>query len=288
MLAVVLVWVMLADVREVGDRFTQRQHEIWREMARFLGTSIPTIYRPLDKLAAIDILGEGNLDKDLSRKGYFIRYHDLAQAWRFTEVNVELSLASYRKVVELVSDAVAPGKKEGEREPPRNLRAEGDFCLKVVNRRFDLDGRWEEPAAQFLTVVDYLSDIGQPDVKKAKETIPFRLLTECLLRKPDPGWTIDELVARLEGTKPTVYRYLRKLGRLGVLERTIPELSAPGGEGPVEAAPVDRQPAKRRYRIRRGNLAKAWNATEWYAKTVMKNYRRTVEHLAALAAERSK
>jgi hypothetical protein len=36
MLAVVLVWVMLADVREVGDRFTQRQHGIWREMARFL------------------------------------------------------------------------------------------------------------------------------------------------------------------------------------------------------------------------------------------------------------
>jgi len=34
--AVVLVWVMLADLREVGDRFTERQHEIWRDMARFI------------------------------------------------------------------------------------------------------------------------------------------------------------------------------------------------------------------------------------------------------------
>lgn len=257
-------------------------------MARSLGTSIPTIYRHLDKLAAIDILGEGNLDKDVSRKGYFIRYHDLVQAWRFTEVNVELSLACYRNVIDLISESVAPGKKEGEREPPRNLRTEGDFCLRVANRRFDLDGKWEEQATQFLTAVDYLSESGPAEAKKAKGTLPFRLLMECLLRKPDPGWTIDELVAHLEGTKPTVYRYLRKLGRLGVLERTVPQAQVPEGEGDVEAVPQDYQPAKRRYRIRRGNLSKAWNATEWYAKTVMKNYRRTVEHLARLAAERAK
>ncbi len=36
MIAAVLVWVMLADMREVEDRFTQRQHEIWRDMARFI------------------------------------------------------------------------------------------------------------------------------------------------------------------------------------------------------------------------------------------------------------
>ena len=172
--------------RLLMDCFLGEIRRVWSvgEMARFLGTSIPTIYRHLDKLAAIDILGEGNLDKDLSRKGYFIRYHDLAQAWRFTEVNVELSLASYRKVVELVSDAVAPGKKEGEREPPRNLRAEGDFCLKVVNRRFDLDGRWEEPAAQFLPgacilisgeiLVHQLQAVrGHPDGRALRTIIDF-------------------------------------------------------------------------------------------------------------------
>ena len=38
--AVVLVFVMLADVREVEDRFTQRQHEIWREFARYIAGSM--------------------------------------------------------------------------------------------------------------------------------------------------------------------------------------------------------------------------------------------------------
>lgn len=34
--ALALVWVMMADMREVGDRLTERQHEIWRDMARFI------------------------------------------------------------------------------------------------------------------------------------------------------------------------------------------------------------------------------------------------------------
>jgi len=36
LIAVALVWVMLSDLQEVEDRFSQRQHEIWRDMARFV------------------------------------------------------------------------------------------------------------------------------------------------------------------------------------------------------------------------------------------------------------
>jgi hypothetical protein len=43
--ALALIWVMVSDMREVGERFTKRQHEIWREMARFVATSM----RPGDK-----------------------------------------------------------------------------------------------------------------------------------------------------------------------------------------------------------------------------------------------
>jgi Na+/melibiose symporter-like transporter len=35
--AIALIWVMLADLQEVEDRFAQRQQEIWRDMARFVG-----------------------------------------------------------------------------------------------------------------------------------------------------------------------------------------------------------------------------------------------------------
>jgi hypothetical protein len=38
--AIALVWVMLADLQEVEDRFSQRQHEIWHEMARFVAHQI--------------------------------------------------------------------------------------------------------------------------------------------------------------------------------------------------------------------------------------------------------
>lgn len=36
LIAVVLVWVMLTDLREVEDKFNARRHEIWHDMARFV------------------------------------------------------------------------------------------------------------------------------------------------------------------------------------------------------------------------------------------------------------
>jgi hypothetical protein len=253
-------------------------------MARTLHTSIPTVYRHLDKLAALDILGQGSLGNDESRKGYFIRYHDLSQAWRFTEVNLELSLAVYRRAVDAIQKGVAPTRKSPEREQPRAAGAEGDFCLRVANCQFHFEEKWESLAVELFSAIEYLSDSGQPDTKRARSSVPFRLLTECLLRRPDQGWTIDELSGRLGTTKPTVYRYLHKLGRLGVLEKSVPDPAAepaPEAGAVAPAGQPDRAPQKRRYRIRRGNLSKAWNATEWYARAVMKNYRRTVDCLSA-------
>jgi len=252
------------------------------ELARTLKTSIPTVYRHLDKLSALDILGQGRLEKDESRKGYFIRYHDLSQAWRFTEVNLELSLAGYRRAVDAIQKGVSTARRPAGKDPTPAAGAGGDFCLRVVNQPFSFKDKWDNLAVDFLSAVDYLSEAGQPDSKKAKGGIPFRLLTECLLRRPDQGWTIDELSTHLETTKPTVYRYLHKLGRLGVLEKSVPELAGeePPAEGAGPAAAAERAPQKRRYRIRRGNLSKAWIATEWYAGSVMKNYRRTVDCLS--------
>jgi Na+/melibiose symporter-like transporter len=43
--AIALIWVMLADLQEVEDRFSQRQQEIWRDMARFVGDNIAAAKR---------------------------------------------------------------------------------------------------------------------------------------------------------------------------------------------------------------------------------------------------
>jgi hypothetical protein len=35
-----LMWVMVQDMQEVEDRFSQRQHEIWRDMAQFVAKQL--------------------------------------------------------------------------------------------------------------------------------------------------------------------------------------------------------------------------------------------------------
>jgi FtsH-binding integral membrane protein len=51
LIAVSLILVMLADLREVGKRYTQRQHEIWRDFANFLARqgAKPTEKPPQDE-----------------------------------------------------------------------------------------------------------------------------------------------------------------------------------------------------------------------------------------------
>lgn len=36
LIAIVLVWVMLADLQDVENKYSARQQEIWRDMARFV------------------------------------------------------------------------------------------------------------------------------------------------------------------------------------------------------------------------------------------------------------
>lgn len=47
--AIALVRIMLADLQDVEDRFTQRQHEIWRDMAQFVGDQIAAKKREAGK-----------------------------------------------------------------------------------------------------------------------------------------------------------------------------------------------------------------------------------------------
>jgi predicted transcriptional regulator len=85
------------------DCFVKNMNRPWtvEEMAVHLGTTKPTIYRHLNKLKGFDILEEVEVERGGSRKkGYRIRYGDLGKAWSFTEANVEMAMASYRKTVE--------------------------------------------------------------------------------------------------------------------------------------------------------------------------------------------
>lgn len=70
------------------------------ELADVLGTSKPTIYRHINKLKALDLLEEvGGAADGKGRKGYRLRYGNLAKAWDFTEANAQNALRRYRETV---------------------------------------------------------------------------------------------------------------------------------------------------------------------------------------------
>lgn len=71
------------------------------ELVAVLETSKPTVYRHLNKLKALDMLEEvpGAADGK-GRKGYRLRFGNLARAWDFTEANATNALRRYRETVE--------------------------------------------------------------------------------------------------------------------------------------------------------------------------------------------
>jgi predicted transcriptional regulator len=126
-----------------------------------------------------------------------------------------------------------------------------------------------EVALAFLRQIGYLP--GGPEMgsssRDVRESIPFKLFVDCLLKRMKRGWTVEQLAQRLRTTKATVYRHINKLKSLDILE----EVEVPMPQG-----------SRKGYRIRYGNLAKAWNFVEAHVQVAMEHYRDTVEHLQGL------
>ena len=127
----------------------------------------------------------------------------------------------------------------------------------------------DEVATLFLGQIGYLPK--GLDTKSVKRSVPYRLFVECLLKRPEKGWTAEQLSLKLKTTKPTIYRHLNKLKYMDLLE-----------EMTVRAGKEERKG----YRIRYGNLEKAWNFVEAHVDVAMENYRKTVEHMGTLAKAR--
>ena len=84
------------------DYFMGNMSKAWtvEELAALLSTTKPTIYRHINKLKLLDILESMDVEFDGQvRKGYRIRFGDLAKAWNFTEANVNMAMENYRKTV---------------------------------------------------------------------------------------------------------------------------------------------------------------------------------------------
>jgi len=91
------------------------------ELSAVLKTSKPTIYRHVNKLKALDLLEEGGGAADgKGRKGYRLRYGNIARAWDFTEANAQNALRRYRETVNHLQTLV---EKKALETPPKVVAA---------------------------------------------------------------------------------------------------------------------------------------------------------------------
>ncbi len=121
----------------------------------------------------------------------------------------------------------------------------------------------DEALREFLHLVGYLrEDDSSPG------SVAYRLVRECFLRTPDRPWTVEELLATLRTTRPTLYRHLNRLKDLDVIEE-----SSLGKEAGT---------ARKGYKLRYGNLARAWDFTEANIENVLKRYREAVDRIQFL------
>ena len=127
----------------------------------------------------------------------------------------------------------------------------------------------DDAAVRFLRQVGYL-DRGADDEANMRESVAYKLFRDCFLLRPDKTWTVEELITGLDTSRPTIYRHLNKLKALDILEES--SIREEGEPNP-----------RKTYRLRYGNLAKSWNFVEANVKIAMENYRKSAEHLQALA-----
>ena len=109
--------------RLVRDCLLRDPARAWyvEELTAVLKTSKPTVYRHINKLKSLDLLEEvGGVADGKGRKGYRLRYGNLARAWDFTEANAQNALRRYRETVNHLQELV---EKTPAVPPPRSAPA---------------------------------------------------------------------------------------------------------------------------------------------------------------------
>jgi DNA-binding transcriptional ArsR family regulator len=243
------------------------------ELLAHLESTKPTLYRHLNKLKALDILEEDEPADEsgtTGRKAYRMRYGDFGKAWNFTEANVKAAMENHRVNVRRLAKLApsAPAAAPGAASVSPGM----DFSMLVVNNLPITGARdVDDVAFPLLRQVGYLS---WSDDEGTRESVPYRLFREHFLLRPDRAWNVDELTVALGVSRPTVLRHVGKLKLLDLLEETTSRDEPDGG-------------GRKSYRLRHGSIERAWPFLEAHVKVAMENYRRSVDHLQALA-ERSK
>jgi predicted transcriptional regulator len=246
------------------------------ELEERLNASRPTVYRHLLKLRELELLSYGEEEnKGHHHRTYRLRFGRPSRSWRFVEANATCALDCLRDMVNVVWQEASERQRVGD--TPSNLRLDRThsrltFKLPLTELNPpDRDSDEDTHLIELLEAVGYLTPWSTAHgAEETKESLAFKLFKDCLLDRAERSWTMRELMAVLHTSKPTLYRHLKKLERLDMMERGL------RGESPRSS---------KAFRIRYGNLSTAWNFTEEHAKQALKSYRETIEHLEGLLEE---
>ncbi len=83
--------------------FLMHPNQDWsvEELAAAAGTTMPSVYRHLNKLKDLDLIEDHYVDREGERKRTFrLRYGDFSKAWNFSEAHFQLAIENYRKTVD--------------------------------------------------------------------------------------------------------------------------------------------------------------------------------------------
>ena len=128
-------------------------------------------------------------------------------------------------------------------------------------------------AETFLIQIGYIPKGYDPKTSATsiRDSIPYRLFMDFFMGNMGKAWSVEELAALLNTSKPTIYRHINKLKSMDLLESTDVVFDGQSRKG---------------YRIRYGDLVKAWSFTESNIEMAMDNYRKTVVHFQELMDKR--
>ncbi len=109
------------------DCFMNQPDKPWvaDEMAVKLDTSIPTVYRHLNKLKSLDILEEVKLEDPETKqikKGYKLRYSNLTKAWTFVEAHVSAAMENYKRTVDHLQQVVDQQRRLGSMDKDKHKK----------------------------------------------------------------------------------------------------------------------------------------------------------------------
>ena len=230
------------------------------EIAKELGVPLQAIYRHLQWLREAGFLTEDFPGKAEDPKKVRLWHYDLNKAWSGVENRARICLETYREIINNLNGKL----KESKNEVPSdmiNVGKEEIFEINLREVRVGEDSTYEDNLGILGRGIGLLSNHHYP----YNESMPYKIIDECFLQRPDRAWTAEEVAAWIETTRPTAYRHLNKLISLGLIERC----RAADGGPPTSA-----------FHLRKGSLKKGWQKIETEIELILEQYKKTIKQIS--------